>query len=250
MQNKNIIKGFIGVMPMAGEGLRFKSHGYTKPKPLILVNNIPMFINASRTFPKKLKWIYIINKKIDKIKIEKKYLKLLHKKIFLTLNKKTSGQASTVYKSLKYIKNNDAIIVHSCDLSFDINFSVLKKKLKQNDILVFTAKGTKYHLKNHRQFSWVKKYKNKYKISLKKNFKARKQSKVLIGTFAFKNKKIMKKLLEYSFKKKAKINKEYYMDTLTLLAEKIGYKLNEVVVKNYNSWGSHKELKNYKEKND
>ena len=33
------------------------------------------------------------------------------------------------------------------------------------------------------------------------------------------------------------------MDTLTLLAEKIGYKLNEVVVKNYNSWGSHKELK-------
>ena len=41
-------------MPMAGEGLRFKSHGYTKPKPLILVNNIPMFINASRTFPKKL----------------------------------------------------------------------------------------------------------------------------------------------------------------------------------------------------
>ena len=60
----------------------------------------------------------------------------------------------------------------------------------------------------------------------------------------------MKKLLEYSFKKKAKINKEYYMDTLTLLAEKIGYKLNEVVVKNYNSWGSHKELKNYKEKND
>ena len=35
MQNKNIKKHYVCVMPMAGEGLRFKSHGYTKPKPLI-----------------------------------------------------------------------------------------------------------------------------------------------------------------------------------------------------------------------
>ena len=46
-----------------------------------------------------------------------------------------------------------------------------------------------------------------------------------------------------------KINNEYYMDTLMLVANKLGYKLNELVVDNYVSWGSHKEFLKYK-KND
>ena len=50
---------------MAGEGNRFKSYGYTTPKPLIKVKNKPMFLKAIKSFPKDLKWIFIANKKID-----------------------------------------------------------------------------------------------------------------------------------------------------------------------------------------
>ena len=42
----------------------------------------------------------------------------------------------------------------------------------------------------------------------------------------------MKKLLEYTFQKKMRVNKEYYMDTLMKVADKLGYKLDEFVVKN------------------
>ena len=73
---------------------------------------------------------------------------------FLFLNKKTEGQASTVYKSLKYLGKNEVVIVHSCDLSFKINLSLFKKKIQENDLLVFTAKGSNYHFKNHKNFSW------------------------------------------------------------------------------------------------
>ena len=245
MQNKNL-KNFIGVMPMAGEGLRFKKYGHILPKPLIKINNTPMFLKATNSFPKNLKWIFISNNVIKNSYKIIKNLKIKKKNIFLSLKKKTKGQASTVHKSLKYINKTDTVIVHSCDLSFKINFSIFKKKIIENDILVFTAKGKNYQFKNHKQFSWVKSNQNGCKISIKKNFRKNNNVKVLIGTFAFKNKKTLKNLLEYTFKKKMKVNNEYYMDTLMKVANKLGYKLNEFVVDKYVSWGSHKEFLKYK----
>ena len=161
-----------------------------------------MFLKATKSFPKNLRWVFISNNTIgtnDKII---KYLKIKKKNVFLVLKKKTKGQASTVYKSLKYIKETDTIIVHSCDLSFKINFNLFKKKIIESDLLVFTAKGTNYQFKNHKQFSWVKNNQNGCEISIKKNFRKKNNVKVLIGTFAFKNKKILKNLLEHTFKKK------------------------------------------------
>ena len=170
MQNKNLEKNFIGIMPMAGEGLRFKKHGYVLPKPLIKINNTPMFLKAAKSFPKNLGWVFVTNKSIatnyniiEKSKKEKK-------NIFLFLKKKTQGQASTVYKSLKYINKMKTVIVHSCDLSFKLNFNFLKKKIIENDLLVFTSKGTNYQFKNHKHFSWVKSSQNRCEISLKKKF--------------------------------------------------------------------------------
>lgn len=247
MQNKNL-KNFIGIMPMAGEGLRFKKHGHASPKPLIKINKMPMFLRATKSFPNNLRWVFVTNNKIGSNYNIIKKSKNKKKNIFLFLKKKTQGQASTVHKSLKYINKNEIVIVHSCDLSFKINFSFLKKKIIDNDVLVFTARGTKYQFKNHKQFSWVKNNQNGCQISIKKNFRKKNNAKVLIGTFAFKNKKILKNLLEFTFKRKMKINNEYYMDTLMSVTKKLGYKLSELIVGKYISWGSHNEFLKYKKK--
>ncbi len=245
MQSKNLKKNFVCVMPMAGEGNRFKKYGYITPKPLIKIKNEPMFLKAVKSFPRNLNWVFIANEKINLKKVFKKYSNTNKKNFFLILKKRTQGQASTVYKSLKYLNKTDKIIVHSCDLAFKIDFDLLKKKIDENDLLVFTARGSNYHFKNHKQFSWVKNDRNGCKISIKKRFKKKKNTKVLIGSFVFKNKVIMKKLLEYTFQKKMRVKKEYYMDTLMKVADKLGYKLDEFVVKKYISWGSHKEFLKY-----
>ena len=249
MSNKNKLKKFVCIMPMAGAGVRFSKYGYTVPKPLIEIQKTPMYIKASKTFPISFKRIFIVNKKINREKSFIKSIKSFKRKKVISLSRKTLGQASTVYKSLKFINNNDSIIVHSCDLSFDLKLNLLQKKLSKYDILVFTSKASSYHVKNHNQYSWVKKNDNDiFDISLKKNFKKSKGSKVLIGSFVFKNKKILKDVFKYIFDKKIKINKEYYVDAAISIANKIGYKLSEIIVKNYKSWGSHNELANYKSK--
>jgi hypothetical protein len=39
-----------------------------------------------------------------------------------------------------------------------------------------------------------------------------------------------------------KINNEYYIDVAASISNKIGYKLDEIIVKDYKSWGSYREL--------
>ena len=47
------------LIPMAGSGSRFKKEGYKTSKPLILVNQKPMVVEAARHLPKSEKYIYI-----------------------------------------------------------------------------------------------------------------------------------------------------------------------------------------------
>ncbi len=80
MQNKYKIKNFTCVMPMAGEGLRFKRYGYKLSKPLIKIKHLPMFIQATKTFPFAFKWIFVANKKVNPEYILKKHTKKIKKK--------------------------------------------------------------------------------------------------------------------------------------------------------------------------
>ena len=233
---------------MAGKGTRFKKLGNNIHKPLIKVDGKPMFIKSSETFSKFYKWIFIAPKNI---KHEKSFIDSLssfkNKKLIL-IKKTTAGQASTVYKARKILKKNQLIIIHSCDLKFNFTLKELITKIKKYDILVFTAKCNKFHIKNHKQFSWVKKsdVENEIIISCKSNFKNNKRkNRVLIGSFVFKNKQIFTRSANYVFKNKFKINNEYYLDTVAAKAKKLGYKVGEISVKNYISWGTYSEFLNY-----
>ena len=68
----------IFIMPMAGDGIRFKKKGYLKPKPLINVNKSVMFLEAAKTFGLNQNWLFI-----TRLNIKKKRLMILLKIKFL-----------------------------------------------------------------------------------------------------------------------------------------------------------------------
>lgn len=248
MQKKNLLNQIVAIMPMAGEGLRFKNFGHKIPKPLIKIKSTPMFMKAAMSFSKYLKWIFVAQSNLKINSIFKNALKNFKSKKVIYLNKITKGQAATVFKAFHFLRNDKTILIHSCDLSFNIKMSEILKEMKKFDVLVFTSKGKKYNFDNPTQFSWVRYNSNKKKleISLKKNFKDKKlKSRLLIGSFVFKNKKVLSKCLFYLFKKRKRIKKEYYIDQAASLSSKLGFKLGEKIIKNYKSWGSHIEMKRY-----
>tara|TARA_Y100000389_G_scaffold204564_1_gene258010 strand:- start:1152 stop:1883 length:732 start_codon:yes stop_codon:yes gene_type:complete len=240
-------------MPMAGLGKRFLDSKYKLPKPLIQIFKKPMFIQASKSMPKSTLNIFICNKSLlKKFKI-KKIITNEYKKNFkiITVKRTTKGQANTCLLAEKLIKKNDRIFIHSCDSLIKYRLADFNKKIKNADAVVLTTKPNKIHLKNIKSYGWVKTIDNnikkitcKKKASLKPN-----KDYVIIGSFAFKNKKIFSKSIRGLFKSKKKINNEYYMDMVFSHALKNNYKISNFIVNSYISWGTPKELIDWERRN-
>ena len=105
-------------------------------------------------------------------------------------------------------------------------------------------------MKNINSYGWVNLRNNQIQnISCKtKASNYPKRDFVIIGTFAFKNKSIFLKLINLLIKSKRKINNEYYLDMVFKVAIENDYKIKNIKVKSYFSWGTPAELNNWKNK--
>ena len=239
----------IFIMPMAGDGIRFKNKGYLKPKPLINLGKSVMFLEAAKSFGLSQNWIFISRLKKNKKEIETLVKSKTKNSKIIYLKKKTKGQADTIFKAKNFIKNNSAnIYINSCDLFFDYNKSELNSKIKKYDLIVFINKPNKINLNNTNKYGWVKISKEEIiKSTCKKKVSNNpKKDWIIIGSFVFKNKFIFNLILTRLFKKNYKVNNEYYLDTTIEIALKLGLKVSFVKVNKYKSWGTPKELSYFK----
>ena len=232
-------------MPIGGSGLRFKKAGYQTFKPLIKVKNTYMFVKASKSFEKKDKWIFILKKNKFLIELKKIIKKKFNKATIITISKKTDGQARTVFYANKKLDENANIFVTSCDTYIKFNKKELIEKLKSNDFLVFIQKPKLFNVNNFNNFGWV--HINKKKI-LRSSCKSKissnpKKDWVIVGAFAFKNKKIFLRILKKLFYSKVKVNNEFYLDSCIEIAQKLKMNVSFIKLKKSISWGTPQELK-------
>lgn len=110
------------IMPMAGEGRRFRDAGWTTPKPLIEINGKPLFIRAIESVKVNdayMKYSLIVRKEhIDKYKIDKGIHSIIPHAMVYSVDKTTRGAVETCMIAENGIDDDDAIIVMDCDLEF------------------------------------------------------------------------------------------------------------------------------------
>ena len=111
------------VIPMAGEGSRFKKAGFEIPKPLIKIQNKKMFKWAVESFAnikQNYQLIFIVLKKhVDEYKIDEEIKTEYPNSKVIVLNKITRGQAETVLKAKKYIDNFNKLVIFNSDTYFE-----------------------------------------------------------------------------------------------------------------------------------
>jgi len=245
-------KRLINIMPMAGDGLRFKKAGYKTPKPLININGEPMFMRSAKCMPKADLWIFLIKKELlNDYQLENKINKNFKNNKIIPIKNTTEGQAATCFMAKEYLKENDQIFVSSCDNYFEINQDDYLNKSNKHDVIIFTTNSNKIHIDNPNLFGWVKNNDSgEIKISCKKKISSDpSKDRIIVGSFFFKNLDSFIKPIKSLFEKKIKINNEYYLDMAIIEATILGLNVGELIVKNYKSWGSHKELENWKNDN-
>lgn len=242
----------VNIMPMAGEGLRFKKAGYDTPKPLINVQGKPMFIRSAECMPDADLWIFITQKKfLESGEIDKEIKKNFNNYNTVSVDQITEGQASTCGLAGKYLKNDDQVFINACDSFIKFNFDTYLTQIKKYDVLVFTTKCNKIHLNNPNAYGWVRNNKDKnLEISCKKPFnEIPLDERPIVGTFFFKKSEFFINSINLLFKKKNKIRNEYYLDMAIQESIKLGLKVGEVLVDNYIDLGNYKELEKWNNTN-
>lgn len=235
-------------MPMAGEGSRFKKEGWTTPKPLIDLNDMPLFKHAISSVSiegVEYKYSFIVRQEhIDEYNIDKGIKSFLPEANIFSVQKTTRGAVETCLIAESAIADDDAIIVMDCDLEFRskefvrIIKDILSKpacEVNGGALVSFESHEPRYSYASLGEDGFVIRTAEKEVIS----------NHALCGAYFFSTGKRFKQIAhqlldELEFKKP-----EYYVSLLYnyLLAD--GEMVHLASMEEYYSYGTPEELKNY-----
>lgn len=233
------------IMPMAGEGSRFVKNGYTTPKPLIEVNDKPLFKHAIDSINIEginIKYSFIVRQEhIDNYNIDTQIKEYIPTANIFAVEKTTRGAVETCLIAESVIDDNDAIIVMDCDLRFtskqfnDIIVTSLKQNYIGGAVVSFNSNLSKYSYAEIDDNGNVIRTAEKEVIS----------NHALCGAYFFGTGKLFKTtahklLLESDFNKP-----EYYISLLYNYILKMGKTVQLASLDSYYSYGTPEELKQY-----
>ena len=243
----------VNLIPMAGNGKRFKDYGYNTSKPLIQIDNTPMVIKSCSSFPIPERWVFIIKKKDnDSFNIAKKLGANFKNYKIITVNKTTSGQAATCLYAKDVIDEKKSIFVASADYELFFNqkkfLEFTKNKKNVVDVVVFTKKLGGNLIKDPKAFGYcvIDKTKKILKIVEKNTISTNPgDDPLVVGSFWFKNSKLFFELMDEILSKNIKVNNEHYIANGLNLLIKRGYNISIFEVDNWISFGDPFELELY-----
>lgn len=207
---KNIQKlklsNFNILIPMAGEGSRFKNAGYTFPKPMIEVNGKPMIQLVVENLGFDANYIYIVRKEhYDNYNL-KNFLNLITPNCkIITVDHLTEGAACTTLLAKEFINNDDPLIIANSDQYIEWNpidfyYKMIETK---SDGGILTFKST------HPKWSYVKINENGNVIELQEKNPISNQA--TVGIYYYKKGSEYVKYAEQMINKNLRVNNEFYV---------------------------------------
>jgi NDP-sugar pyrophosphorylase family protein len=161
------------LIPMAGEGSRFKSAGYTEPKPFIQVLEKTLIEHVlDNLYVKNARYILIARS--EHLISQKKIVHRIKRKFnveFIKINKLTEGAVMTILHAYHLIDNKIPLLIANSDQIVDIDINLFindsKKRNLDGSILTFVDKfkSNKWSFVKLNKFGLVKEVKEKQVIS-------------------------------------------------------------------------------------
>ena len=237
------------IIPMGGEGKRFKNSNFNKPKFMIETKNKTLLEWAIESLPLDFahKIFFIIRKKDEQNFEVKKFInKIMEKKFsnikfeILLLSKNTRGQAETVLSCKKYINNDRGLLIFNNDTYF--KSTRLKSRLlsmrnqKIDGILgIFNSNNPEYSFVKIDKHDRVIRTKEKKVIS---NFAS-------TGMYIFSKGSDFIKSIEYAIEKEILSKNEFYISELYNILIKQGKKFTIDIADEFVALGTPEDIKKF-----
>jgi NDP-sugar pyrophosphorylase family protein len=195
------------LIPMAGEGSRFSSEGYTFPKPLIDVNGKPMIQRVVENLDFEAEYIFLVRSShIEKYSGLIEFLQQIKpgSKI-ISVEKLTEGAACTALLAKEYIDLDEDLLIANSDQIIEYekqNFESLKNHTSV-DSIVFTFNST------HPKWSFVKV--NETGLAIEVAEKKPISSIATCGIYWYRRGSDFVKYAESMIRKNIRVNNEFYV---------------------------------------
>lgn len=234
-------------MPMAGAGSRFADAGFALPKPLILVDKLPMFrkaissldgIHADKTF-----YFIIRQEHVDKQQLDQLIKDALPEANVIVIAEMTRGAAETAYAVKNNLSLEDAAIIMDCDLWFNsISYNSMVEEVVRNTsdvnggLLTFPSDNPRYSYAKTDENGIVTETAEKVVIS----------NDAITGAYFFSTARDFLYATEELMKKPLNEKMpEYYMSLLYNILINEGKKFKAAKVDQFSSFGTPEELAEY-----
>ena len=194
------------LIPMAGEGSRFKEAGFFFPKPIIEVLNKPMIQWVIDSLNIEANYIFLIQKKHQEKFNIKSMLKILQPNCkVVEIDKLTEGAACTTLLAKKYINNSNSLIIANSDQYIKWNssqslYNFITKKI-DGGILTFNSVHPKWSYAKCDDNSNVIEVAEKKVIS----------NNATVGVYFWKKGSDYVKYANQMIKKNIRVNNEFYV---------------------------------------
>jgi bifunctional N-acetylglucosamine-1-phosphate-uridyltransferase/glucosamine-1-phosphate-acetyltransferase GlmU-like protein len=241
------------ILPMAGQGSRFKNEGFDIPKPLININGEPMVIQAVKCLPCSKKNLFIcLDKHKNEYDFETPIKQYNSNSEIISIKNVTRGQAETCQIGIlqNKIDLNSPILISASDNGAYYNSEEYKKLLNDNsiDIIVWTFRNNQTSYITPNSYSWVDVDENNFAkhISCKKFiYNNPLKTHAIIGTMFFRKAKYFIDGFELNYFKNITTNGEFYVDDVLNRNIESGLKVKVFEVDYYICWGTPNDYRTY-----
>jgi dTDP-glucose pyrophosphorylase len=242
----------INLIPMAGEGQRFKDAGYTTPKPLLDINGKPMVVSAANSLPPADRYIFVCRTShLETTDLKRTLESHFRDPVIIPVDKLTEGQAITCMLARDYIPDEATLTIGASDNDMTYDHSVTERLMNDESIdgCIWTFRNNAAVMQNPKMYGWVAKEEDsdlaKYvscKVPISNDPM---HDHAIIGAFTFRKAAFFFEAVEAMVKANSRINNEFYVDVAADFAIKAGNRMRVCEVDQYICWGTPKDYEEY-----
>jgi len=233
----------ITLLPMAGQGSRFRMEGFTIPKPFLPVHGNPMMVEAINCLPKTPEL------RIVCLEDHQDVSPYFPSATIFKLGATTNGQATTCMIALSDVSDDIPLTITACDNGAIYDSNKLKMLIEDNsiDVIVWSFQNNPTSKLYPHMYAWldVDEHMNLRDVSIKKPFDDRPNTHAIIGTMFFRKTKFFKQGYTYIVENDIRTNGEFYVDNVLKPLVDMGLRVVVFPVDYYLCWGTPNDYKTF-----
>lgn len=238
------------IIPMSGTGKRFLDAGYLEPKPLILVDGMPIIEHVVNMFPGESAFTFICNREhLETTPMRSVLERIAPQGHIVAIEPHKKGPVYAVSKIMDGLVDDEEVIVNYCDFScyWDYPAFLRHTRGRNADGAIPAYRGFHPHMLGTTNYAFIRES-NQWMQAIKEKepfTNHRMREFASSGTYYFKKAAYLKTYFRKLMERNLSLNGEYYVSLVYNLLVEDGFKVSIYEIEHMLQWGMPEDLEAY-----